>query len=273
LANADPSPIGLTPKVNEGAPPEANFSILADYAYSEVLPPTRPADLIRLALEEIPEGTPRQEIKLVSSILGLDVGLMNAFARIESDFNPHERTGSYIGLYQLSRHEFDRYGPTIGDILNARDNAIAAAVKIEYEEALFKMSTRHVPSDSDLYLIHQQGLQGAAQHLAAPERPAWQSMCATDEGHEKGTHWCKKAIWGNTLPPFKRIWGSVEDFTSGAFVRMWANQVAVFLGRAAPAEQTASEDHETRHPHHKIREAKVHHHHYAHHHYRHYAKA
>jgi hypothetical protein len=265
--------------------PEDDFSILANYAYSETLPAVKPADEIKQSLVSVPEEAPHQEIKLVSSVLGLNVGLMSTFARIESDLNPKDRTGSYMGLFQLSRQEFSRYGPTGGNIFNARDNAIAAAVKIEYEANLFKIDTRHIPSDSDLYLIHQQGMQGAAQHLAEPERPAWKSMCATDEGKQKGTGWCKKAIWGNTLPFFKRVWKSVEDFTSGAFVRMWSDRVAVFLGRPGvvvkpqPKEQVEENEqhHEASHHKNKVHEARVHHHHNRqlahHHHSRHYAKA
>lgn len=257
--------------------PEDRFSMLADYAYSEALPPEKPADLVKRALDCFPEGSVKSEIALISDTLGLDVGLMSAFARIESDFNPHERTGSYIGLYQLSKHEFDRYGPTGGDILNARDNAIAAALKIEVEANLFKVDTRHIPSNADLYLIHQQGMQGAAQHLAEPERPAWQSMCATDEGKQRGKGWCKKAIWGNTLPAFKSIWKSVESFTSGAFVRMWADRVAVFLGHkpAHDIVQEAEQNHEAHDNPRKLHEARVHRHHHrvAHHRLRHYAGA
>ena len=35
---------------------------------------------------------------------------MKAVAKIESDFNPSERTGSYVGLFQLSKSEFRKYG-------------------------------------------------------------------------------------------------------------------------------------------------------------------
>ena len=213
--------------------PEEGFSILSDYVYSETVPDVKPADLIKIALRYTPEGSPRQEVKLVSLALGLQVGLMNAVAHIESDFDPRERTGSYIGLYQLSQYEFGRYGPTEGSILDARDNAIAAAVEIEYVGALFKMNTHRIPSDADLYLIHQQGLQGAAAHLADPARPAWKSMCATDEGQEKGVYWCKRAIWDNTLPSVKHEWRSVDSLTSGAFVKMWADRVALFLNHGA----------------------------------------
>jgi hypothetical protein len=33
----------------------------------------------------------------------LDFNFMKAVAKVESDFNPKERTGSYIGLFQLSK--------------------------------------------------------------------------------------------------------------------------------------------------------------------------
>ncbi|MBB4376291.1 hypothetical protein GGD61_000915 [Bradyrhizobium sp. SBR1B] len=72
----------------------------------------------------------------------------------------------------------------------------------------------------DLYLIHQQGWEGAAEHISQPARIAWKSMCATSEGKEKGGRWCKRAIWGNALPAFKRTWKSVDNVTSEAFVGM-----------------------------------------------------
>jgi len=50
---------------------------------------------------------------------------MKAVSKIESDFDPKQRTGSYSGLFQLSKGEFAEYGS--GDILDARDNAVAAA--------------------------------------------------------------------------------------------------------------------------------------------------
>jgi hypothetical protein len=151
---------------------------------------------------------------------------MRTVARIESDFNPKQRTGSYIGLFQLSKEEFAKYGA--GDILNARDNAVAAAYKFATEDILFELSTHKKATFSDLYLIHQQGTQGAEEHVNHPNRIAWKSMCATDEGKTKGEKWCKRAIWENTLPSVKRVWKSVENLTSGVFLNMWQNQVDHF---------------------------------------------
>src|SRR6516225_3067147 len=102
-------------------------SYLADYAYSEIPPYKKPADIVLGSLKDIPNGTPIEEIKRASDAFGLDFHFMRAVARIESDFDPKQRTGSYIGLFQLSKDEFAKYGS--GDILNARDNAVAAAYK------------------------------------------------------------------------------------------------------------------------------------------------
>jgi hypothetical protein len=213
--------------------PDQDLVYLADYAYSEVPPDHKPADTILAALRDIPVGTPVEEIKRASDALGIDFTFMKAVAKIESDFDPKQRTGSYIGLFQLSNYEFDKYGS--GTITNPRDNAIAAAYKFTTAAIVFEIQTHKKPTLSDLYLIHQQGTQGAAEHVSHPERIAWQSMCATDEGRQKGEKWCKRAIWQNTLPSIKQIWKSVENLTSGAFVQMWQQRVAQFYTRYSAA--------------------------------------
>jgi hypothetical protein len=60
-------------------------------------------------------------------------------------------------------------------------------------------------------------------------------MCATDEGKEKGERWCKRAIWGNTLPAIKKVWKDVNKVTSAAFVAMWRERVAHFYARYSEA--------------------------------------
>ena len=210
-----------------------NLSYLAYYAYSEVPPETKPADTVLKSLEDTPRGTPVEEIKRVTDALGLNFNFMKAVAKIESDFNPKQRTGSYIGLFQLSNAEFQQYGS--GDILDSRDNAVAAAYKFLTEDILFEISTHKKPTLSDIYLIHQQGVQGATEHVSHPDRLAWKSMCATDEGREKGEKWCKRAIWGNTLPATKDIWKSVENLTSDAFVKMWQQRIDLFYSRYSEA--------------------------------------
>jgi len=209
--------------------PRQNLAYLPYYAYSEIPPEPKPADTILNLLKDTPPGTPVDEIKVVSDLLGFDFTFMKTVAKIESGFNPQQRTGSYIGLFQLSKREFGMYGS--GDILAPRDNTIAAAMKFMTEAALFEIFTHKKPTLDDLYLIHQQGIDGAAQHVSHPHRLAWRSMCATDEGREKGEKWCKLAIWGNTLPAVKRIWKSVNNVTSGEFIAMWQQRVSLFYTR------------------------------------------
>ena len=180
-------------------------------------------------MSDVPLGTPVQEIERAAEAFGVDVNFMKAVAKIESDFNPRERTGSYVGLFQLSKSEFSKYGS--GDILNPRDNAMAAAYKFVAEAALFEATTHMELTFANLYLIHQQGWEGAAQHISHPQRIAWKSMCATHEGIEKGERWCKRAIWGNTLPAVKREWKSVDRLTSGAFVAMWRDRIETLYAR------------------------------------------
>jgi hypothetical protein len=223
----------FTARASDTTQSDQDLEYLAYYAYSEVPPDKKPADLILATLKDTPVGTPVEEIKHATDALGIDFNFMKAVAKIESDFDPKQRTGSYIGLFQLSNYEFDKYGS--GSITSPRDNAIAAAYKFTTAAILFEIQTHKKPTLSDLYLIHQQGTQGAAEHVTHPERVAWKSMCATDEGKQKGEKWCKRAIWQNTLPTIKQVWKSVENLTSGAFVQMWQQRVAQFYTRYSAA--------------------------------------
>jgi hypothetical protein len=208
------------------APVTQDFRYLIYYVWSELPPTQKPAEIVLRSFKDIQVGTPAEEIKRASDAFGLDFNFMMAVAKIESGFNPNQRTGSYIGLFQLSEYEFGKFG--FGQIRSPRDNAVAAAYKVITEGILFEWITHRKPDLSDLYLIHQQGWEGAAEHISQPDRIAWKSMCATSEGREKGQKWCRRAIWGNTLPALKREWKSVEKVTSKAFVGMWRARVAEF---------------------------------------------
>jgi hypothetical protein len=217
-------PLAASPNPDKG-----ELAYLKYYVYSESPPPEKPAKIALAALRDVRLGTPIQEIERAAEAFGVDVNFMKAVAKIESDFNPRERTGSYIGLFQLSKSEFSEYGS--GDILNPRDNAMGAAYKFVTEAALFEVITHKKPTFPDLYLIHQQGWEGAAEHVSHPQQIAWKSMCATQEGLAKGERWCKRAIWGNTLPAVKREWKSVDRLTSAAFVAMWRDRIDTLYAR------------------------------------------
>jgi hypothetical protein len=222
----DAGPVPTTSNASDPAPVTQDFRYLIYYVWSELPPAEKPADIVLRSLKDTPVGTPVEEIKHASDAFGLDFNFMKAVARIESGFDPKQHTGSYIGLFQLSKYEFNKFGS--GQILDSRDNAIAAAYKFITEGILFEWVTQKKPTLSDLYLIHQQGWEGAAEHISQPDRIAWKSMCATSEGREKGEKWCKRAIWRNTLPAVKHAWKSVDKLTSGAFVGMWRDRVADF---------------------------------------------
>src|SRR5262249_48106821 len=92
------------------APVTQDFRYLSYYVWSELPPTEKPADIVLSSLKDTPVGTPVEEIKRASDAVGLDFNFMKAVARIESGFDPKQRTGSYIGLFQLSEYEFNKFG-------------------------------------------------------------------------------------------------------------------------------------------------------------------
>jgi len=178
--------------------------------------------------------TPREEIRQAASLYGLDLVMMMSIAKVESNFNPLATTGSYKGLFQLSDYEFEKYGA--GSIWDARDNARAAARMFLVQAEQFKWALGRHPGFAERYMVHQQGIQGAIEHYTHPERVAWQSMCATDEGILKGERWCRKAIWQNLLPQWKRTFKSVEKISSRDFVGVWTGRINELVSRFSEAE-------------------------------------
>jgi len=183
-------------------------------------------------------GNPRDEIRQAASLYGLDLAMMMSIAKVESNFNPRAKTGSYKGLFQLSDYEFEKYGD--GSIWDARDNARAAAHMFLVQSEKFKWALGHYPDYAERYMVHQQGIQGAIEHYTHPERVAWQSMCATDEGVLKGEQWCRKCIWRNLLPQWKQTFGRVEKISSGDFVSVWTRRINHLANRFSVAEGDVS---------------------------------
>jgi hypothetical protein len=237
-----------------------NLTNFALYAYNEYLP-EKPANLALASLGNAPEGSARQEALLAADAFGLDHKFILAVAQVESDFSCHQTTGRYKGLFQLSSYEFNANLGGDG-IIDCRRNAMAAASKFVTEKILFEHAVGREATFEDMYLVHQQGLGGAVAHLTHPERIAWKSMCTTDEGQEKGAAWCRKAIWGNTLPALKARAGSVEKLTSGDFVAHWNKRVGGLIAdvdangssvRTASAKPTHTASAKRHHHHHYVR--------------------
>ena len=199
------------------------------YAYNEYHTYPKPIDVIASSIADLPIGSCREEVRRAADTYALSYPVMMAFALIESSCQPTQKTGSYIGLFQLSRYEFNRYGRSFGDVYNMRDNAMSAAHKFVVEAINFEHAVGRYPTPFDRYCIHQQGSEGCIQHQARPDRIAWRSMCATQEGREKGEKWCRKAIWGNVPSNLKAsIKGGVEALTSGEFLDIWRGRVVHF---------------------------------------------
>ena len=208
----------------DAAPPKRNFSYLAYYAFSEIPPDEKPADTILKTMKDLPIGTPVEEIRRASDAFGLDFNFMKAVAKIESGFNPKQRTGSYIGLFQLSKYEFKQYGS--GNITDPRDNAIAGAYKFATEALLFEFGTGKKPTFSDLYLIYQQGWQGAEEHVSHPKRIAWRSMCPPMKVKKKVNDGANERSGAIHFPLSNKFGNQLIKLTSGAFVGMWQQRVA-----------------------------------------------
>lgn len=185
------------------------------------------------------DATVNQAISDAATKHGVDADLLATFAQIESSGRPGVRTGSYKGLFQLSNGEFKKHGGS-GNIYDASANADAAAAKLKKESESFQNEYGRAPTALDLYLTHQQGEGGYANHMANPERPAWQNMLDTAEGRKKGEKWAKAAIWGNIPNDVKaRFPGGVENVSSAEFMELWQEKIDRISG-GLPAATTDS---------------------------------
>ena len=169
-------------------------------------------------------------IQKASERFEVPLSTLRAFAAIESGGNARARKGSYHGVYQLSQKAFRENGGR-GDIFDVGQNTAAAARKLRSEQDAFNRKYRRKPNATELYMIHQQGVGGAAKHLANPDAPAWQNMHQTGEGQKKGEKWARLAIWGNVPRDQRdRFPGGVDSVTSKEFMDMWARKMAKFGG-------------------------------------------
>lgn len=167
-------------------------------------------------------------LRTVSQETGVPFGVFNTFGAIESGFQPHAKTGSYKGVFQLSNKEFNKHGG--GNIYDAEDNARAFAGLVKENSRSFKQEVGREPTTFDLYMMHQQGSAGYLEHISNPDQPAWKSMYATGEGRSKGPGWSKKAIWGNMPASAKKSFRGVDNITSQDFLNTWKARVEHFGG-------------------------------------------
>jgi hypothetical protein len=169
---------------------------------------------------------------------GVSPNMLRAIADIESSGNPNAVTGSYRGLFQIGADEWRKYGGR-GSIFDVNENARVAAEKIRDENIQLSKKLGRPITEAEGYLAHQQGVAGAFEHLAHPDRAAWESIAATAEGRQKGAGWAKRAIWGNIPNAQKAGFGSVENVTSGQFADLWRQRYARATGFASTQMATA----------------------------------
>jgi hypothetical protein len=100
-------------------------------------------------------GNPHDEIREAAFLYGLDLAMMMSIAKVESNFNPRAKTGSYKGLFQLSDYEFEKYGA--GSIWTSRDNVRAAAHMLLLQAEKFRLALGHVKFGTKLLFSANHG--------------------------------------------------------------------------------------------------------------------
>lgn len=145
-----------------------------------------------------PQGSAETDaaIQRAAERAGVDVNTMRGIASIESGMNPASnanRSTQYKGLYQIGRNEWQRTGQG-GNIYSAQDNAMAAARLFTENKRQFRGHFGRDPTDTELYLMHQQGLgfytRGAMTNIGGNPYPGM-SGPQTHESFEAG--------WGREL--------------------------------------------------------------------------
>src|SRR5258708_5382253 len=122
---------------------------------------------------------------------GVDPNTMRSIASIESGMVPSSnatRATQYKGLYQIGREEWRRSGAG-GNIYSSNDNAMAAARLFRENKSQFRSHFGRDPNDTELYLMHQQGLgfytRGAMTNISGNPYPGM-SGPQTHESFEAG---------------------------------------------------------------------------------------
>jgi hypothetical protein len=132
-----------------------------------------------------------QAIQEAARAHNLDVNTLRSIASIESSMNPSSnanRSTQYKGLFQIGRDEWRRFGGG-GNIYSARDNAMGAARMFEANRNQFRSRYHRDPTDTELYMMHQQGLgfytRGAMTNIGGNPYPGMRGP-QTHESFEAG---------------------------------------------------------------------------------------
>ena len=162
-------------------------------------------------------------IEKAAQATGLDPNQLKVFASIESDGNPKAVTGQHQGLFQLTKAEFGMNNGGKGDILNAEDNAMAAANVLAQKKTQLTQQLGREPTATELYGSHQQGMSGVTAHLQNPDQPAWKSVRQFYGSDDEA----KKAISGNVPKDIvNRLYGGdASQISSKEFMAIQGTRV------------------------------------------------
>jgi soluble lytic murein transglycosylase-like protein len=137
---------------------------------------------------------------------GVDVDVAMRIAQIESGGNPRAQNprSTAGGLYQFLDSTWARFGG--GDKMDPERSARAMMALTRENMAGLRETLRREPTGWEIYLAHQQGLGGARQLLADPNRPAVEALRAA------GVRNPARALTLN---------GGRADMTAGEFAGLW----------------------------------------------------
>ena len=131
----------------------------------------------------------------------LDPNFMRSVASIESGMTPSSNANKatqYKGLYQIGsrgpKSEWATFSKPGENIYSARDNAMAAARMFEANRNQFRSRIGRDPTDTEMYLMHQQGLgfytRGAMTNIGGNPYPGM---------HGPQSHESFEAGWGREV--------------------------------------------------------------------------
>jgi hypothetical protein len=118
------------------------------------------SDIIKSIVAKYPNGFSAQ---------GLATTVM-----IESSGNPSAVSpgGGFVGLGQVGLSEYEEYGPKGGTRLNPEDNLECVANLAQCNARVLQHALMRKPTDSEIYLAHQQGATGALKLIENPRARA-----------------------------------------------------------------------------------------------------
>jgi hypothetical protein len=179
-------------------------------------------------------GPAAAQVAAAAQAAGASPGMVSHLgvtAALESRGNPNAKNGSSTGIFQMQPKTFAALG---GTDINDVGQQTAATIKLAQQNAQqMQHMLGRAPTNSDVYLAHQQGATGASALIANPDTNAIQALVGAGVPAAKA----RASILHN---------GGTADMSAGQFVQMWKgkyNAVANAQGGAsAPdARQTQTQ--------------------------------